>query len=37
MAAVEKLHSVIEMVQAEMADAQEAADRCIAALKNWQP
>ena len=27
MAAVEKLHSVIEMVQIEMADAQEAADR----------
>lgn len=27
MAAVEKLHSVINMVQAEMAEAQEAADR----------
>ena len=27
MAAVEKLHSVINMVQAEMAQAQEAADR----------
>ncbi len=29
MAAVEKLHSVIEMVQNEMADAQEAADRLV--------
>ena len=31
MAAVEKLHSVINMVQAEMAEAQEAADRLVIA------
>ena len=33
-AAVQKLQSVIQMVQSEMADAQEAADRSVTHLKN---
>ena len=37
MAAVQKLQSVIQMVQSEMADAQEAADRHETSHQTYKP